>query len=135
MFPFLTPYILAIKIGLIVLAVGSLVGAGIWFRGVLAERDTLKTQKALAEATTKMYADAWNRNDQLQRGIVDEIRKIRVQTNNYITAIDSSPAPKVADGVTFQLVSPGLPQTYTLPSLPQFANNTSSRTSSTLTRH
>lgn len=104
-----TPYWLYIKIALIVVAVAGLIGSGIWFRGVLAERDDLKKAKALAEATTKMYADAWNRNAQLQEAITNAIQKIRVESNTYIDRVEAAAPPVVPAGGSIAFIAHGVP--------------------------
>lgn len=121
----LNPYALQIKIGIVALLVAGLFFGGIWIRGVFAERDELKKSKALAEATTKLYADAWNRNATLQKEIVNAVKNTRVQSNNYIEAVESSPAPAVADGGAVLLIAPGVPQT--VPRLPGFAGYSANR--------
>jgi hypothetical protein len=122
----LNPYALQIKIAAIILLVVALFGTGIWIRGVFAERDDLKKTKALAEATTKMYADAWNRNARMQKEIVDAVKKIRVQSNNYIEAVESAPSPAVPDGGAVVLVAPGVPAA--VPDLSGFADYSAGRT-------
>lgn len=123
----MNPYAMQIKIGLIVLAVVALFGTGLWVRGVFAERAALRLSEAQAKETAKMYADAWNRNELLQKGIADAVKNIRVQSNNYITSVESDPPPAVPDGGTVVLVAAGVPEA--VPSLPGFKNHSSSRTS------
>jgi hypothetical protein len=128
-----TPYIVQIKIALIVLAVAGLFGSGVWLRGVFAERAALRLSETQARATAQMYTDAWNRNEQLQKGIVDAVKNIWVQSNNYISAVESDPPPVVPDGGTIMLVAAGVPKTAT--SLSGFKNNSSGRTSAAAAGH
>ncbi len=123
----MNPYAVQIKIGLIVLSVVALFGAGVWVRGVFAERTALRLSETQAKETVKMYADAWNRNEQLQKGIADAVKNIRVQSNNYITTVESDPPPAVPDGGTIVLVSAGVPEA--VPGLPGFKNHSSGRAS------
>ena len=129
----MNPYILQIKIGLIILAVVGLFGTGLWLRGVFAERAALRLSEAQAKETAKMYADAWNRNEQLQKGIADAVKNIRVQSNNYITSVESDPPPVIPDGGTVVLVAAGVPETSA--SLSGFKNNSSGRTSAAPAGH
>lgn len=113
---------LYIKIGLVV----ALIALGIWFRGVVAERDSLKVSKELAEAQTKMYADAWNKNALLQESIQNAVTKIDEESAEYIAQVETNPAPAVPDGTRMVLIPPGLPKA---PGMPQFTTYTSNRTS------
>ncbi len=123
----MNPYAQQIKIALMILTVVGLFTAGVWVRGVFAERKALRLSEAQAKETVKMYADAWNRNEQLQKGIADAVKNIRVQSNNYITTVESDPPPAVPDGGTIVLVAAGVPEA--VPGLPRFKNHSSSRTS------
>lgn len=124
----INPHWLYIKIAAVVALVGGLIWSGIWIRGVFAERDTLRASEALATQTTKMYADVWNRNQQLQREIVDAIKKIRVESNTYIDRVETSPPPVVPAGGSIAFIAPGVPTT-TLPAMPGAADNLAGGTS------
>lgn len=112
-----------IKIAVALVAVIALIGTGIWFRGVISERDELKKSKALSDATVKMYADAWNRNAQLQENITNAIQKIRVESTTYIDRIEAAAPPVVPAGGSIAFIAPGVP-TATLPGLSGFAGYT-----------
>lgn len=114
-----------IKLAIAAGAAILLISTGIWFRGVLAERDELKKSKALAEATVKMYAEAWNRNAQLQENITNAIQKIRVESNTYIDRIEAAAAPVVPAGGSIAFIAPGLPKP--LSGLSGFTGYTSGR--------
>lgn len=111
-----SPYLLAIKIGGVVIVAGLLIWAGVWFKGVLGERAALKSN---AEAMAKQVLEANHRADlaiaaqkQYQQTIlevVDAVRKIKIQSNNYISSIETAPAPAVADGGSVLLVPGGMP--------------------------
>lgn len=112
----INPYLIYIKIGAVLVTAGLLIWAGVWFRGVLAERDTLKSvqeeqrrkvdeanhRAALAEAAQQQY-------QQTIREVVDAVKRIRIQSNNYISGIETAPAPDVPDGGRVVLVPGGMP--------------------------
>ena len=125
----LNPYGLYIKICAVLIAIVILFISGIWIRGVFAERDALKTSKKLADETVKMYADAWNRNAQLQENITNAIQKIRVESNTYIDRIETSAPPVAAAGDSIIFIAPGMPKA--VPGLPVIPNNTTVRTGTT----
>lgn len=110
------PYLLYIKIAAAAISAGLLIWAGIWFKGVLDERANLK---ANAEAMAKQVIDANHKAvlaeaaqiqyQQTIKEVVDAVRKIKVQSNNYINQIDSEPPPAVADGNSVLLVPGGMP--------------------------
>ena len=122
--PNLNPYMVQIKIVAGLTIVAALIGSGIWFRGVVAERDELKKSKALSDATVTMYADAWNRNAQLQENITNAIQKIRVESNTYIDRIEAAAPPVVPAGGSIAFIAPGVPRA-TLSGLSGFAGYTS----------
>lgn len=111
-----SPYLLAIKIGGVAVVAGLLIWAGVWFKGVLDERSTLA---ANAERMAKDVLDANHRADlavaaqkqyqQTLREVVDAVRKIKIQSSNYINTIETAPAPDVADGAGMLLVPGGVP--------------------------
>src|SRR6266571_2575377 len=94
----LNPYALWIKIAAVVLAVVGLFCSGLWLRGVIAERDALRVSESLQKETVKMYADAWHRNEQFQKGVADAVKNIHVVSNNYIQSVEDAPPPAVPDG-------------------------------------
>lgn len=118
----MTPIQIKIAVALVVVII--LIGTGIWFRGVISERDELKKSKALSDATVKMYADAWNRNAQLQENITNAIQKIRVESNTYIDRIEAATPPVVPAGGSIAFIAPGVPVS-TPSGLPGFAGYTS----------
>lgn len=111
-----SPYLLAIKIGGVVIVAGLLIWAGIWFKGVLDERAALKSN---TEAMAKQVIDANHKAalaeaaqiqyQQTIQEVVDAVRKIKIQSNNYISSIDTAPPPAVADGGSVLLVPGGMP--------------------------
>lgn len=110
------PYLLYIKIAAVAAVAGLLIWAGIWFKGVLDERATLK---ANAEAMAKQVMDANHKAalaeaaqvqyQQTIKEVVDAVRKIKIQSNNYISQIDTAPPPAGADGDSVLLVPGGMP--------------------------
>lgn len=110
------PYLLAIKIGSVVVVAGLLIWAGVWFKGVLDERSTLA---ANAERMASDVLDANHRADmavaaqkqyqQTLREVVDAVRKIKIKSSNYINTLETAPAPDVADGDSMVLVPGGMP--------------------------
>lgn len=108
----LNPYALYIKIVAVALVVALLVGMGVWIRGVFSERAALRVSVAaatekqkLAESQTAMYVKQWNDNAVLQREVADAIKKIKVQSNNYISTVEVS-GPVGTDGESVVLMRP-----------------------------
>jgi len=108
----LNPYSAGAKVAAVAFVVALLVGGGIWIRGVFSERAALrlsvateKEKRQMAESQTAMYVKQWNDNAVLQREVADAIKKIKVQSNNYITTVENSP-PVGADGDTVVLMRP-----------------------------
>ena len=123
----INPYLLYIKIGAIAILAGALIWAGIWFKGVLADRDRLQVAsvvqaRQLADATHRAeLAESANREyQQTIKEIVDAIKAIKINSNNYINSIESAPVPAVPDGGVVLLVPggvPSLPGSAALPAL------------------
>lgn len=110
----LNPYMAYIKIAGVALVVALLISAGIWIRGVFAERAALRVSEkaAIERATTanetaKLYADAYNERQELQKGIQDAVKNVRTQSTDRIRVIESGPAPVAGDGDVVVLVRPG----------------------------
>ncbi len=130
------PYLLYIKIGAVALLAGGLIWAGIWFRGVLADRDRLQAasvtqaQQLTAATHRAELAESANREyQQTIKEIVDAINAIKISSNNYINSIESAPVPSVPDGGSVLLVPggvPSLPGSAALPAL--FGTYSTSRT-------
>lgn len=122
----LTPYLTYIKIAAIAITAIALIWAGIWFRGVLSERDSLRISEKAAVQTANDIIQARNRDIQLQEGITNAVKNIRVVSNNYIQSVENGEIPDAPDGATVVLVAGGVlddPQ-----SLPVFTNRTTGRT-------
>jgi hypothetical protein len=127
----LNPYALQIKIGLICLTIIFLGWVGWHEKGI---RDDLANQKKATEAAkaaTKMYADAWNNNQQLQKEITDAVKQIRVESNTYIDRVETAAPPVVPDGGSIVFIAPGVPVSNT--GLSGFAGYSAGRTGATAT--
>jgi len=121
------PYLLYIKLGLVALAAIAFIWAGIWFRGVLSDRDQLQDNaevlaaNILAATHRAELAEAANRQyQQTIKEIVDAIKAIKINSHNYINTIENDPPPAVPDGAAVLLVPggvPNLPPADTLPTL------------------
>lgn len=119
----LNPYLLYIKIAGAVAVAVAVIGVLVWFgwneaniradQKVEKIRSELKTEqdkRKLSDATVQMYAKAFNDNKQLQEDIVNAIRSIKVQSNNYIKTIETSHPPAfTGTGDVVMLIPPGLP--------------------------
>lgn len=121
------PYLLYVKIGVAALLAGALIWAGIWFRGVLSERDTLRgnaeamAQRVITESHRAELAEQANRQyQQTIKEIIDAIKSIKINSHNYINTIETAPPPAVPDGGAVLLVPggvPSLPRSNALPAL------------------
>jgi hypothetical protein len=118
---------LQIKLAVALVAVITLIGTGIWFRGVVAERDELKKSKALSDATVKIYADVWNSNAALQKEIINAVKQIRVESNAYIDTVEAAAPPVVPAGGSIAFIAPGVPVPAAA-GLSRFAGYTAGRT-------
>ena len=119
------PYLLYIKLGLLAIVAGALLWAGIWFRGVLSDRDQLQVNtetmaaSILAATHRAELAEAANRQyQQTIKEIVDAIKAIKINSHNYINTIETEPAPAVPDGAAVLLVPGGVPNLPTAAALP-----------------
>lgn len=125
------PYLTYIKAGVVVTIIAAIFFSGIWIRGVVAERDELKQGKALAEETTKAYAQQFQNYITTQREIADAIKKVKIQSTNIITQVEQEPPPAVPDdGIPIAFIPPGLPVS-TSDTMPRYTNNSSVRTPTT----
>jgi len=114
----INPYLLYIKIGAVALVVAALFFGGAWVRGVFAERAQLKDKIELLELDKRraeqQAADAIHQRNEyikLNREIVDAIKKIKIQSNNFIQTIENDPAPvPPADGGALPFIAPGVPE-------------------------
>lgn len=123
----LNPYMIYIKIALVVAAVGGLIWFGAHEANIRADLKAKTAEVELSKATVQMYADAWNRDVQLKKEIADALKTIRIQSNNYIETIETSAPPAAPDGAIIQFIAPGLP-TASLPGVPVFPNRSTGRT-------
>lgn len=121
----INPYLLYVKIVAIALLAGGLIWAGIWFRGVLADRDQLQAnaETMAANITAANHraelAEAANRQyQQTIKEIVDAIKAIKINSHNYINTIETAPAPAVPDGDAVLLVPGGVPSAPAAGALP-----------------
>jgi hypothetical protein len=121
----LTPYLIWIKIGLATLVVGVILWAGIWFRGVLSDRDKFEKERNDAIKTSTDLIENRNQELKLRGEITDAIKNIKVNSNTYIRNIENSTTSSIPDGVTVVLIPGGVPET--LPDMPVFSNGTASR--------
>lgn len=106
-----------------VVVVASLIFTGVWIKGVFAERDALRISEKAAVQTSQDIIAAREKEIKLQEAITNALKSIRVTSNNYIQAVEESPAPA---GPVVTLVTGGLPEA--TPRLPVFANRSSGGT-------
>jgi len=121
----LNPYLLYVKIAFVAMIVAGLAWFGWHEKDIRADRDKYKTEATLQKASAEMYAQQLNNYIQLNKEIVDAIKKVRVQSNTYIDSVEASKPPVVADGGSFVLIPHGLPQG--MSGLPRYQNYTSGR--------
>lgn len=113
------------EIALAVTVIALMAGA-VWVRGVVADRSALRKEVALQKAQTDAIATQFNSYIQLNKEIADAIRRVKVQSNNYIQQIETAPTPVAAVGGSIPFIPSGVPQG--VPGMPGFANNSSGRT-------
>jgi len=99
---------------------------------IRADLKAKTAEAALQKATAEMYAKEFNDYIKLNKEITDAIKDIKVHSNNYITRVESSPPPAVADGGTFELVPAGvpggMPDNTAMSGMPGYENSTAGGT-------
>jgi hypothetical protein len=105
----INPYMMWIKIGAVALLVIGLCWLGWHEKSIRADLAEQKQATEAAKATTKMYADAWNRNQQLQKELTDAVKQIRIESNTYIDRVETTAPPVVPAGGSITFIAPGVP--------------------------
>jgi hypothetical protein len=121
------PYLLYIKIALVVLLVAGLAWIGWHEKSIRADLDKYKAEAALQKASAEMYAQQFNSYIQLNKEIADAIKKVRVQSNTYIDSVEVS-QPPVADGDNFVLIPAGVSKAVPASNVPGYKNYSAGRT-------
>lgn len=106
-----------IAIGLIILV---LVLAGLYIKSVFKDRDNLKEQLEIV----KLDLEAVKKQVKLNEDIANAIRKIKIQSNNYVSVVETTPSP--AAGSVFVAVPNGMFNPKVLLSSITFRNKSSS---------
>lgn len=123
----LKPYLLYMKIALVVILVAGLAWIGWHEKSIRADLEKYKSEAALQKASAEMYALQFNNYIQLNKEIADAIKKVKVQSNTYIDSVEASQPPVVTDGDSFVLIPPGVSKAVS--SLPGYKNYSAGGTS------
>ena len=106
-----------IVIGLIILV---LVLAGLYIRHVFQDRNDLQEQVKVL----RQDLEAVKKQVTLNEDIANAIRKIKIQSNNYVSVVETTPSPAV--GSSFVAVPSGVFNPTTMLSAITFRNKSSS---------
>ena len=83
-----------IAIGLIILV---LISAGLYIKSVFKDRDNLKEQLEIV----RLDLEAVKKQVKLNEDIAHAIRKIKIQSNNYVSMVETAPRPPSDRASTF----------------------------------
>jgi len=122
----LNPYMIYIKIIVVCAVIIGLFWLGWHEMGIRADLKAKTSEADMWKETTSMYAEQTRISNAFYKEVSGAIQKIKVQSNNYIQAVESSPPPPVIDGDVVVLMRPN--QAFDLP-IP-YSNNSSNRKSS-----
>ncbi len=125
----LNPYALYIKLGLAAIVIAGLVWLGWHEMGIRADLTAKTIEAQQQKDTAGMYARQFNDYIKLNKEIADAIQNVKIKSNNYIQAIESSSPPAVRDGGNVVLVPAGVPAGPAVPALSGFKNHSSGGTS------
>lgn len=106
----INPYLAYIKIAGAVAAIAAIFAAGIYARGVVAERDALKAEQRAIKAALEQQVKAFDDYVRLNAQIAENIKKIKVNSNVYIENIEREKRPEVPAGSTVTLIPAGMPK-------------------------
>ena len=132
----LNPYLLYVKIGLIVLLILSILGAAWYVKATFAEKDRLLGEKAQLEfslATEKQRVAVAMEQLKIWQDTVAKmnaaVKNIKIQSDTYITGTENEKAPEFNGRKSIPFIVPSLPASS---GMPGYANYSSSRTGSSI---
>ena len=128
------PYLLYIKIGAIILALGALIGTGLYIKHVFNDRQRLQNENGALSTKIateqEKYQNLMKQTQQIMEmntKIIEAVKRVKINSSVYIDKVEATRlSPPVTGGSV--LVPAGLPKA--LPGntgLPIFGNNSSIR--------
>lgn len=126
-----TPYLVWIKIGLIVLALTSLIGV-LWYvtrtfkerDRLLADQGKLQTELNIEKQKLIVAVEQLNIWQDTVKKMNESVRNIKIQSDTYIQGIENEKIPVADAGASVAFILPGVP---TGPHMPGYADYSSGR--------
>ena len=99
------PYLLYIKIGLVVVVLVALVGMGLHVRSVFNERDELlvdqgrlQTELTVEKLKYTSMLEQYEQISAMNKEIIEAVKHVKIKSNIYIDKVEASPLPAPAAG-------------------------------------